>query len=86
MKRLISRGVIHKIERCDSGLSFVTIDCIDEKCESRIPVYTAIGDEYMGRFVEIVDVVYRRGGSFVRRIEQEISTSSKSIRAIKECR
>ena len=68
---------MQRIEKIDKHLSFVTLSPFAGEgwVETRVPVYFEIGQEYIGK---PVDVITERKGFLGRRFEQTVEASNIS--------
>lgn len=64
MTRYVTRGIVSHVEQFHELLSFVHLNSIDDEAERlRVPFYGRIGDEYLGR---CVDMIYEYVGKSLR--------------------
>ncbi len=73
MKKIVVSGLVKKVENIHDHLSFITLTPIVDAgwTETRIPVYTEVGQEYVGMPVNITTM---RKGWLFKIIEQTVET------------
>ena len=76
--REVISGIVSNIEKVNRGLSFVTLEPLDETGEWEIPIYMTI-DNKNNYIRKPVDIVTERSGFLGRHFKQTISSSNSSF-------